>query len=268
MNFFPCFILLLLTIQITADVSLLSQDKEKENQNNNDKNKDNNSIMLTLSATVPVSLSLHVSSSVSTEAVSLFQSWAKSLQSSSGTVSYSEAGERERLVVEKVERGIWSDETYHLYQRLAVMTGNVDSARLMMEYGLDWSVKKLLLLSSISLSVSEQVCRSVVRCEVEQFQSLLRQYSLVQIEMDMETGSTCLMLAVYVGCVDIVTMLLLEEEVEEGYLDKMGSHGMNAVMVCIFVTVVINFVMVLLLFIITDVVILIIILLLCYHYNY
>ena len=50
---------------------------------------------------IPVTISF--SKKVSPEASSLFHKWAKGLQSSAGTVSHSQAADREAMVVRKVE---------------------------------------------------------------------------------------------------------------------------------------------------------------------
>ncbi len=59
--------------------------------------------------------------------------WAKELTKTQGSVTHAQAVSRERFVVEQVNSGLWSTATYHEYQRLAASSGNVDSARLLLQ---------------------------------------------------------------------------------------------------------------------------------------
>ena len=67
------------------------------------------------------------------EAAPLLVKWSTALGKSGGSVSHGQAVAREQYVVEQVNAGAWSPEAYHEYQRLASATGNVDSARLLLQ---------------------------------------------------------------------------------------------------------------------------------------
>lgn len=71
--------------------------------------------------------------------------WARELDASAGEVTHMTAMERESTVVDLVNKGQWSVDAYHDYQRMAAGTGNVDSGNLLLEYGLKSSAMALLM---------------------------------------------------------------------------------------------------------------------------
>lgn len=63
--------------------------------------------------------------------------WAQELDNPEYKLGYDVAVQREREVVAAIDSGQWPEDAYVEYQKLVASTGNVDSARLLVRYGLE-----------------------------------------------------------------------------------------------------------------------------------
>lgn len=157
-----------------------------------------------------------------TPAVNYLKQWAKELDDAETKVSYEVAVRREREVVAAIDNGLWPEEVYIEYQKLAASTGNVDSARLLVRYGVDSVIDTT---ASLPTPVGK-FHHSVMYCKGEQFLDLYD--TGIDLESSAADGSTTpLITAAYSGCLPIVS-LLISEDVN---VDAVGQHGMNALMV-------------------------------------
>ena len=183
-----------------------------------------------------VPLKFYLSDNLPTEFSSMLKRWTASLKQTMGSVSYKDASDREQIVVSKVNSGVWDIRAYHEYQRISALTGNVDSARLLVDYGITWSISEILKSPSTGSSVERQVYLSLIKCDLNQFKKILfddNGGSIFAIDSRLSQGSTCLMIATYSGCQSIVTFLLqlVTSPDNSDYIDQFGSHGMTSAMI-------------------------------------
>ena len=82
------------------------------------------------------------------------KSWAKDL--GDGGATFSEATAREAAVAARVSAGEWPASSYDEYQRLAAGTGNVDSAGLLISYGVGQTVAEYADSEPLLRAVAEQ----------------------------------------------------------------------------------------------------------------
>ena len=134
-------------------------------------------------------------------------------------------------------------QAYNEYQRFASVTGNVDSARLLLTYGVGYILqvtagghKSLVVrqLFSAALSCNEQKFRSLM-------QSKIAEISIFQDgSYSADDGTNLLMAAAFAGCQSIVDLLLTMLNAAEdqdlmvdmtAFVEQIGSHGMNALMI-------------------------------------
>eukprot|EP01035_Chromulina_nebulosa_P030241 gene30241-40186_t len=181
------------------------------------------------------------------DALSVLSKWATdTMQKYDGAVSFSEASSREQEVVQNVESGRWSVQAYNEYQRFASVTGNVDSARLLLTYGVGHILQ--VTASGHRLIIVRELFNAALSCDEQKFQSLVQSVqsdnTATSIFQDgsyaADDGTTLLMAASFSGCQSIVdlilTMLIAAEDHDPlvdttEYIEKVGSHGMNALMI-------------------------------------
>eukprot|EP00616_Rhizochromulina_sp_CCMP1243_P007371 CAMPEP_0118995290 /NCGR_PEP_ID=MMETSP1173-20130426/58222_1 /TAXON_ID=1034831 /ORGANISM="Rhizochromulina marina cf, Strain CCMP1243" /LENGTH=256 /DNA_ID=CAMNT_0006946627 /DNA_START=27 /DNA_END=794 /DNA_ORIENTATION=- len=142
------------------------------------------------------------------------EAWARAIESSDGTASFTEAVAREAMVVSQVSLGVWSAETYHEYQRMAAVTGNVDSAHVLLHYGV-----------APSLSQMPPLLSAAAACRLEELRALLGNGVLV--DTSLPDGTTALVAASLVGCEEAVRILLAEG----ADVEVTPSHGATPLMV-------------------------------------
>jgi ankyrin repeat protein len=158
----------------------------------------------------------------SSPAQSTLIKWANDVRRNGGSVTHSEASQREKHVVEMVNGGVWSPEIYVEYQKFSARLGNVDSASLLLEYGLGPS---LHLLSSEKSSV-QRFSQYLLSCSLEKVEKYLRD-SPGSENFAFVDGNTPLILATTSGCVTLVRLLL-----KEGADSSLsGSHGLTPLLV-------------------------------------
>jgi ankyrin repeat protein len=128
-----------------------------------------------------------------------------------------------------VNSGEWSIRSYHEYQRIAAATGNVDSARLMIAYGVAPSTE-LQHTALHSTNRIEMLHSAAMNCnDPSKLRSLLDDVGDSLESADRVDGTTLLMTATYANCSDIVQMILFDYEYDG--LDNVASHGLNALMI-------------------------------------
>ncbi len=105
-------------------------------------------------------------------AIPTFKQWAVELENTNGPrISYELAVRREREVVSAIDNGLWPEEVYVEYQKLVSTTGNVDSARLLVKYGLEAVIEGTVALQSQAGQFHHAVMfckgeRSLVYCTI------------------------------------------------------------------------------------------------------
>jgi len=181
----------------------------------------------------------------------LLSKWANDIDVNGGTVSHTQAVQRESQIVGLVNSGQLSFAAYEDYQRLAAGTGNVDSARLLMQYGVGAAVNSIQFADSSTSrqeqeqeSVARRAAKLASRCDVSAlraaFASIVTsigtttategddEWSGLHSNTHLEDGTTLLLIASYVGCLDVVSMLL-EEEIGAD-VELVGANGVTALM--------------------------------------
>ena len=156
---------------------------------------------------------------------STLQRWARELDSNGGTVTHAAAVFREQDVVRKVESGEWSPAAYNDYQRLAAGSGNVDSARLILEYG----VKASLQLAGAKTPLGK-LFRAVLACDGAEYVRLLALHEELSAASVSEDGTTVLIAAAFQGCIDIVEKVLRGADAGDVDVDATAANGATAVM--------------------------------------
>jgi ankyrin repeat protein len=145
--------------------------------------------------------------------------WAHQIQRNGGGVTHREAQQREKYVVEMVNNGKWPVEVYTEYQIFSARLGNVDSMRLLVEYGMR---PTLAMLSSEKSSFVKKFSRSILSCDMNKIKSLLDK-SPGSENFQFLDGNTPLLLAVISNCSGVIQLLLSEGA--DSTLS--GSHGLT-----------------------------------------
>lgn len=83
-------------------------------------------------------------------------------------LNYQVAVQRELEVVQQIDAGLWPQEVYTEYQKLVSTTGNVDSAGLLIRYGVASTIENTVSLTS----EMGQFHHSVMYCKGEEFLQL------------------------------------------------------------------------------------------------
>ena len=144
--------------------------------------------------------------------------WARALASSDGSVTHGQAVAREAHVVQKINSGAWDPSSYHEYQRMAASTGNVDSARLLLQYGLGPSIGEALANGD-----RWPLHAAAAKCDVEGLRTALE---TAHVDDPLPDGTTALTAAALSGCVEGISVL-----VKEGAdLDLAGTTAMTPIM--------------------------------------
>ena len=82
-------------------------------------------------------------------ATGILRQWADEIDDPEAPkISYELAVQREVDVVTAIDNGLWPEETYIEYQKLVSTTGNVDSAKLLIKYGVDSIVENTISMNS------------------------------------------------------------------------------------------------------------------------
>ena len=152
---------------------------------------------------------------------SILHQWATEIDRYGG-VTHSQATSREQQVISLMNQGLADIQTYHQYQRLAAGTGNVDSGRLLMDYGIGISLSEL---SSLSDTISRQVFDATVSCNINTINNLIHNEN-ISVDHALDDGMTLLIAASYSGCLGVVEFLINEGSDVEAF----GSNGVNALM--------------------------------------
>jgi len=157
-----------------------------------------------------------------TKSGQLIHKWAAELERTHGSVTHSQAVQRERFIVSAIESGSLPMRAYHDYQRFAAGTGNVDSAELLMSFGVGVSIS--------SMSKAHKLHLAAARCDISTFTRLANseEYS-GGINAPAEDGTTPLIAAAFVGCLPIIKKILSEAIVVD--VDGAGANGATALMV-------------------------------------
>lgn len=134
-------------------------------------------------------------------------------------------------------------QAYNEYQRFASVTGNVDSAKLLLTYGVGYILQ--VTSGGHRSLVVKQLFSAALSCNDEKFRSLVQsEIASTNIFQDdlyaADDGTTLLMAASYAGCQSVVdlllTMLTTADDQDPlvdmtAFVEQMGSHGMNALMI-------------------------------------
>ena len=159
-----------------------------------------------------------------TPALNTLNKWAIEATHNGGSVTFSDAYERENMVVSMINQGSWPLHVYEEYQLFSAGLGNVDSARLLLQYGVEPTLTALLS-DNADNSYSELV-RLAAQCKVSNLRDALSEGSSDPDE-GLPDGTTPLIAAAAVGCTTAIK-LLLEEGADP---ERTALHGMNAVMI-------------------------------------
>jgi ankyrin repeat protein len=151
-----------------------------------------------------------------------FRKWAQELSQHGGTVTHAQAAYREQLVVQNINAGLWPVSAYHEYQIMAAGSGNVDSARLFLEYAL----LPVLASQEDSETPSSMLRSAILNCDTHKLSLLLDSGEFV-LDEPFEDGNTPLALAALSGCTKAI-LSLISEGVD---LEAVCRHGLTAVMV-------------------------------------
>ncbi|KAH8076983.1 hypothetical protein JL720_10284 [Aureococcus anophagefferens] len=145
------------------------------------------------------------------------KSWAKDL--GDGGATFSEATSREAAVAARVSAGEWPASSYDEYQRLAAGTGNVDSAGLLISYGVGQTVAEY--------ADSEPLLRAVAEQDAAATRRLLDDGA--DADGVVPDGTTALHAAALVGCAACAGLLLDNSRDADALLEAVGASGMTAV---------------------------------------
>lgn len=188
----------------------------------------------------------------------LLLNWAKDIDLHGGTVSHTTAVQRESHIVNMINSGQLSFGAYEDYQRLAAGTGNVDSARLLMQYGIGGTVKSLMEASGgRGNTVSHRAHVLAMNCNATALQAAFASLSLssdshihgedevddnlhngdrgedddydwtgLHADLHLEDGTTLLVVAAYSGCLNVVILLINEG----ANVELAGANGVTPLM--------------------------------------
>ena len=145
------------------------------------------------------------------------KSWAKDL--GDGGATFSEATAREAAVAARVSAGEWPASSYDEYQRLAAGTGNVDSAGLLISYGVGQTVAEY--------ADAEPLLRAVAEQDAAETRRLLDDGA--DADGVVPDGTTALHAAALVGCAACAGLLLDNSRDADALLEAVGASGMTAV---------------------------------------
>lgn len=217
MNYLLAIVLLLLVFKYTTEGKKRTKRKSEATETKHTISVANNNNYLSLSN----GLQLHISDGPS---YNQLKSWVKEIDSNYGSVTHFDAVSREREVVSKINNGIWNSQTYHEYQRIAAGTGNVDSAKLLISYGVGQSLHEI----NISKSFLSKIFKTISQCDLNSFEklSLHADFSYDIMSSD---GTTLLIAASYYGCFPIVSSILTNNDDID--VDFASLNGMNALLV-------------------------------------
>ena len=153
-------------------------------------------------------------------ALPTLKEWSKELGKHGHTVTHDQAVEREMKIVQMIDSGQWPTSVYAEYQRMAAGTGNVDSARLLLEYGLNPTVVDVIKRQDDTGSLHS----AAVLCHAPSVSGTYKDEALIDAPAD--DGTTPLITASFKGCLPVVIALT-----EEGAdVEAVGMHGMTALM--------------------------------------
>ena len=163
------------------------------------------------------------------KSASTLKRWAKDLDNSGGSVTHHTAVYREQDVVRKVESGEWSPVSYAEYQRLAAGSGNVDSARLILDFGVGATIQELSLQGKSSLG---KLFASISRCDDMEYDRLLRDYEELEVTSVSDDGTTTLIAAAFNNCLTIIKKILTDAHQDSSTIDVDATalNGATALM--------------------------------------
>lgn len=122
-----------------------------------------------------------------------------------------------------VNDGSWSPQAYHDYQRMVAGTGNVDSAALLINYGVGAT------LADLGQGLVKRVHKYVARCDLDSFRRSFNDPDNFLRDFELNDGTSLLMAAAFSGCKPIIeTILSMDDDVD---IDQVGAHGMTALMI-------------------------------------
>jgi ankyrin repeat protein len=150
-------------------------------------------------------------------ALSTLNKWLSEYAKEGKSVTPSQASQRELEVVRNINSGRWPSFVYDEYQLFAAGTGNVDSSRLMLQYGIDPIMKEIIA------DETESIHRACATCDTKLFLSLSKNSPWL-INQPLHDGTTPLIAAAYSGC-NVIVDILIAEDVD---VEVVGEHGLNA----------------------------------------
>ena len=163
------------------------------------------------------------------KSASTLRRWAKDLDSAGGSVTHHTAFYREQDVVRKVESGEWSPVSYAEYLRLAAGSGNVDSARLILDFGVGATIQELILQGKTSLG---KLFAAISRCDEVEYDRLLRDYEELEVTSIADDGTTTLIAAAFNNCLTIIKKILADSHLDSHTVDVDATalNGATALM--------------------------------------
>lgn len=151
--------------------------------------------------------------------------WMLNVANLGDYMTYQQVSQYEREVVDNVNKGLWPESAYHAYQTFVSTRGNVDSAKLMLEYGITSSIshesENSVEFRRVISKLSGCNTKSVVDDIIEVSESTDNIFLL-------RHGVSLLLAATFAGCFDVVKHLIIEHDID---IEGTGSHGMNVLMV-------------------------------------
>jgi ankyrin repeat protein len=161
------------------------------------------------------------------KSLSTIKKWAIITDKNDGVISYALATSREKEVVIMVNKGKWSYQSYVDYQIFVSKTGNVDSAKLLIEYGIRNTIDELKGKNN-DLFFENNLILSILDCNINRLENEIvnNQLNLLNIALS-DDKITPLLLAVYNDCYSIIKYLLKEGV----YVDEVSLNGLTPLMV-------------------------------------
>jgi ankyrin repeat protein len=154
-------------------------------------------------------------------AIRKLKEYAESIDTYGGFLPHYMAVAREQEVVTLVEQNIWPISAYESYQKLAAGTGNVDSARLLMDYG-------IMSNQFTTTNPYKSLFQSTQACDYDEFKEyFITNIEDISVDLTADNGMTLLSLATSYNCTEIVS-LLLEYEAD---VELTGSNGLTPLMI-------------------------------------
>ena len=146
-------------------------------------------------------------------AASSLREWAKDI--GDGGATFGEATMREAAVAARISSGDWPSSAYDEYQRIAAGSGNVDSAALLLSYGVGATVAEY--------AASEPLLRAIAEGDAAGTRALLED-GAADADARVPDGTTALHAAALVGCGACAALVLDHSLDASALLEAVGRR--------------------------------------------